>query len=136
MYGTVQPEQKLGGIYIFTPQMHQSYSFYPRVITLSGAPMTTHVRLLFSRLFIWGCEFVLFEKSISYDLSPLVSDLDGSPLLHISKGAAQHCPLHLITKNSKAELDVMKSRAFAIDAVTTPCGELVQHIKRHIAAFS
>ena len=90
---------------------------------------------VFEALYL-GVRVFLFEKSIAYNLSPLFSDIDGSQLLHISKGAAQHCPLHLVTKNSKAELDVMKSRAFAIRAVTTPCEELVQHIKRHIAAFS
>ena len=77
-----------------------------------------------------GVHVFMFEKVISYNFPALRSERDGTPLLSVSKGAAQHCPLHAAGKNAKCAEDVAQARKYAIDFITEPAAVLVQHIQR------
>ena len=81
-----------------------------------------------------GVRVFVFEKVISFNLPQLFSDRDGTPLLDISKGAAQHCPLHVACKNTKAVQDIAQGRAYAPDLATSPPLLLTQHVQRMAAS--
>lgn len=87
---------------------------------------------VFEALYL-GVRVFMFEKVIPFDLPQLLSDKDGSPLLNISKGAAQHCPLHVACKNTKSAEDIAQARAYVNKFVANPPWLLIQHIQRMIA---
>ena len=78
---------------------------------------------------LWsGIRVMLFEKSFQYGLTPLNSDLDGSPLLQISSGALLQAPLHKVPKNPRASADIVKAREYVQSTVGHPPPALVQAV--------
>lgn len=84
---------------------------------------------VFTALFL-GLRVMLFEKMVSFNLTPLTSDTDGSKILSISNGAPQHAPIHTVTKNPKRVEDIIRAREYASSVIAEPPQLLVERIQK------